>query len=156
PSAYKDLYGYDSGPRATPVVDGGRVYILGPEGTLHCVSVEGKLMWTVDLVARFGVKQNFFGVGSAPVIDGNLLILPVGGSPADSPDVQTGRVKSNGTGVVAFDKYTGQVKYTVGDELASYAVPVLATINSRRYCFVLARNGLLALEPQSGKIHFHF
>src|SRR5262249_46694888 len=30
PSDFQDMYGYDNGPRATPVVDGGRVYIYGP------------------------------------------------------------------------------------------------------------------------------
>ncbi len=44
-------------------------------------------------------------------------------------------LKGNGTGLVAFDKYTGKVKYKVSDELASYSSPVLATIGKRRWCF---------------------
>jgi hypothetical protein len=57
---------------------------------------------------------------------------------------------------VAFDKHTGQVRYQVSDELASYASPVLATIGKRRWCFLFARGGLVGLEPASGKIDFHF
>ena len=42
------------------------------------------------------------------------------------------------------------------DELASYASPVLATIGTRRWCFVLARGGLVGLEPATGRVDFHF
>ena len=157
PTDYIDMYGFDGGPRCCPVIDGGRVYLFGPEGMLHCVrATDGHLLWKMDTTERFHVVQNFFGVGSTPVIDGDLLIAQVGGSPAGSPGVRSGRTESAGSAVVAFDKYTGEVKYAVGDELASYASPVLATIDGRRWCFVFARGGLLALEPQSGKIDLHY
>ncbi|HQU47047.1 MAG TPA: PQQ-like beta-propeller repeat protein, partial [Pirellulales bacterium] len=158
-SDYQDLYNYDNGPRCSPVVDDDRVYLFGVEGMLHCLRVtDGKPLWKLDTAKKFGVIQNFFGVGSTPVIDGNLLIVQVGGSPPESQDVPPGQldlVKPNGTGVVAFDKYTGKVKYTLGDELASYAGPKLATIDGRRWCFVFARGGLLGFNPQTGKLDFH-
>ena len=159
-SDYQDLYGYDNGPRCSPVVDGDRVYLYGVEGMLHCLQVaDGKVLWKLDTAEKFGVIQNFFGVGSTPVIEGDLLIVQIGGSPEESKSVAPGQldlVKPNGTGVVAFDKFTGEVKYKLGDELASYAGPVLATIDGRRWCFVFARGGLLAFEPRSGKLDFHY
>ncbi|HEX5444976.1 MAG TPA: PQQ-binding-like beta-propeller repeat protein [Pirellulales bacterium] len=159
-SDYRDLYNYDNGPRCAPLVDGDRVYIYGAEGILHCLRVtDGKVLWKVDTAEKFGVVQNFFGVGSTPVIEGNLLIAQVGGSPDESrqlPPGQLDRVKPNGACVVAFDKTTGKVRYQLGDDLASYASPVLATIHGRRWCFVFAREGLLGFEPRSGKLDFHF
>ncbi|OAI45895.1 hypothetical protein AYO44_02415 [Planctomycetaceae bacterium SCGC AG-212-F19] len=156
-SDYEDFYGYDNGPRATPIVDGDRVYISGPEGMLHCLGTEkGNVIWKVDTKAKFGVVQNFFGVGSSPVIEENLLLVQVGGSPADSPATGTGMAKPNGSAVVAFDKLTGEVKYQTGDDLASYAGPVVATINGRRWGFMFARGGLLAFEPATGKIDFRY
>ena len=126
-TAYRDYFGYDGGARCCPVVDGARVYIYGAEGMLHCVrAADGKLVWKVDTRDRFGVVQNFFGVGSTPVVEGDLLLVQVGGSPAGSDRVDFADLKGNGSGLVAFDKYTGQVKYRVTDELASYASPVLA------------------------------
>lgn len=160
PSDYQDLLGYDNGPRCSPVVDGDRVYLFGVEGMLHCLRVtDGEPIWKLDTAKKFNVVQNFFGVGSTPVIDGDLLIVQVGGSPEESksaPPRQLDLVKPNGTGVVAFDKYTGKVKYTLGDELASYAGPVLATIDGRRWCFVFARGGLLGFNPRTGKLDFHY
>ena len=82
---YEDLYQFSNGPRAAPVIDGGRVYTFGVEGRLRCLRVkDGSLVWEIDTTSVFGVVQNFFGVGSAPVIEGDLLIAVIGGSPPDS------------------------------------------------------------------------
>jgi outer membrane protein assembly factor BamB len=160
PTDYRDFYNYNNGPRSSPVVDGERVYLFGAEGMLHCLNVlDGSVVWKVDTAAKFGVVQNFFGVGSTPVVEGDLLIVQIGGSPDESRKLsprQLDLVKPNGSGVVAFDKRTGEVKYTLGDELASYASPVLATIGGRRWCFVFARGGLLGFEPASGRLDFHY
>jgi outer membrane protein assembly factor BamB len=158
PTDYQDLYNYNGGPRCSPIVDDDRVYTYGAEGMLHCLRVEdGKLLWKVDTVADFHVRQNFFGVGSTPVIEGDLLLAQVGGSPKDDPSrTARDRPKSDGSGLVAFEKYTGKVRYRCADELASYAGPVLTTIGGRRWCFVFARGGLVGLEPATGKVDFHF
>jgi outer membrane protein assembly factor BamB len=158
PTDYKDLYDYSGGPRCCPVVDRDRVYIFGPEGLLHCLRAEdGEVVWKKDVNKDFHVVQNFFGVGSTPVIEGDLLIAQVGGSPKDVTDARP-RLDLEGadSGVVAFDKYTGAVKYHVTDELASYSSPVLATVGGRRWCFVFARGGLIGLDPATGKVDFHY
>jgi outer membrane protein assembly factor BamB len=157
PTAYRDKYNYSGGPRCCPVVDDDRVYIFGAEGLLICAQAsDGKELWRIDTAEKFGVVQNFFGVGSTPVIEGDLLIAQIGGSPADSNADDFAALKGNGSGVVAFDKFTGKVVYQIADELASYASPVLATIDGRRWCFVLARGGLIGFEPKAGKVDFHF
>ena len=157
PTHYEDYYGYSGGPRTAPLVDGERVFTYGVDGRLraHAVS-DGKLLWDVDTFARFGVVQNFFGVGASPVVEGELLIAQVGGSPAGSPPISSGQVKGNGSGIVAFDKKTGEVRYQMSDELAAYATPHLATIAGRRWGFAFTRGGLLAFEPGAGKVDFFF
>jgi len=160
PTLYKDFFGYNNGPRCCPVVEDDRVFIYGAEGMLHCVRVEdGKLIWKVDTREDFHVVQNFFGVGSTPVVEGDLLIVQVGGSPQGSTMrslEDSLNLKSDNSGVVAFHKKNGTVKYRMGEELASYSSPVLTTIHGRRWCFLFARAGLLAFEPATGKIDFHF
>lgn len=157
PSEYDDMYGYEPGPRCCPVVDGDRVYLFGVEGMLHCLRVaDGKVVWKKDTTQEFGVMQNFFGVGSTPVVEGDLLIAQIGGSPAGSPGIQSGEVKGNGCGIVAFDKRTGAVKYRITDELASYSSPVTATIDGRRWGFLFARGGLVGFEPSTGKVDFQY
>lgn len=154
---YEDYYGYSNGPRASPLIDDDRVYTLGVEGRLRCHRVtDGELVWDVDTSRDFGAVQNFFGVGSTPVIEGELLIVPIGGSPEGSPKIHSGKVTGNGTGIVAFDKLTGEVRYRLSDELASYASPVLATIGGRRWGFAFMRGGLIGFEPTTGKLDFHY
>ncbi|MCA9188397.1 MAG: PQQ-like beta-propeller repeat protein, partial [Planctomycetales bacterium] len=161
PSDYEDAYRYDNGPRTSPVVDGDRVYVFGAEGELHCVNVEdGRRRWHIDTAEHFGVVQNFFGVGSTPVVDGDLLIVMVGGSPDGQrgrfgPD-QLDRVKGNGSGIVAFDKINGKVRYSITDQLASYASLRVATWQNRRWCFAFARGGLVVFHPQQGRVDFEF
>jgi outer membrane protein assembly factor BamB len=160
PSQYEDLYGYNNGPRCSPVVDGERVYAFGVDGMLLCCqAADGKLVWKKNLNEQYGVVQNFFGVGSTPVVEGDKLIVMVGGSPAESQRVPPGaldRVVSNGTGIVAFDKMTGEEKYRLADELASYASLKLATIGDRRWCFAFCRGGLVGFEPVAGQLDFHY
>ena len=156
-SHYVDLYGYDNGPRCCPVVDNDRVYIFGAEGMLFCIRVlNGRVVWKKNTSEEFGVEQNFFGVGSTPIIEGDLLIAQIGGSPPDSPDIHSGEVRGNGSGIVAFDKFSGSVKYKITNELASYSGPVVATIRGRRWGFVFARGGLIGFEPATGKVDFHY
>lgn len=80
PTAYEDMYGFSNGPRAVPVIDGDRVYTFGPSGRLRCHKAQdGSLVWDVDTSSRFGVVQSFFGAGSTPVVEGDLLIASIGG-----------------------------------------------------------------------------
>ncbi|MDP6445773.1 MAG: PQQ-binding-like beta-propeller repeat protein, partial [Pirellulaceae bacterium] len=157
---YEDLYGYNNGPRCSAVVDDDRVYFYGAGGMLFCLNAySGDLVWKVDTAKRFGVIQNFFGVGSTPAIDGDLLIVMVGGSPPEAQDIGPGqldRIDGNGTGIVAFDKMTGEVKYKSSDELASYASMKIATIKGERFGLAFMRGGLVAFHPQTGEQDFHF
>lgn len=159
-SDYDDMLGYNNGPRATPVVDGPHVYTYSAEGVLQCVRVaDGKPVWQHDTMRDFHVVQNFFGVGSTPLVLGDLLLVNVGGSPPGSPpDVYSanGNVRSAGSAIVAFDKTTGQKRWQTGDDLASYASPVVARVGEREVVFMFARGGLLAIDPAKGETLAHF
>jgi len=159
-TGYRDNFGYDNGPRCAPVIDEDRVYTFGADGMLHCLSlVDGKVIWELDTAKKFNVVQNFFGVGSTPLIAGELLIAQIGGSPAgqsiDDPQ-RLDLVRGDTSGVVAFDKRTGKIAYQFSDELASYASPVIAAIGERSWGFVFARGGLIGFDPTTGKQDFHF
>jgi outer membrane protein assembly factor BamB len=157
PTDYSDAYGAGDGPRTCPLFDGDRVFIVDPAGLLHCVGLgDGKLLWKKDTGSDFGVVPNFFGVGSTPVVEGDLLLCMVGGSPPNSPAIGQGGIEGNGTGIVAFETATGKVRYKITDELASYSSPVTATIAGRRWGFVFARGGLVGFEPSTGKMDFHY
>lgn len=157
PTTYEDIYGYDPGPRACPVVDGDRVYVYGPEGVLACVSVaDGKERWKVETRAKYRFHQNFFGVGSVPVVEGDTLIVPVGGSAPGPRPIDLRDARPNGTAIVGFDKLTGAERYKAGDELSSYSSPVVRTIDGKRTGLYFARGGLHAFDPLTGAKRFAF
>lgn len=158
-SNYIDLYNYSSGPRTSPVIDGDRVYIFGVEGMLKCLDCEdGALIWEVDTTRKFGVIQNFFGVGSTPVVYDDLLLVMVGGSPQQDQSAATGldQVTGNGSGIVALDKRTGELRYKFSDGLASYATLRIVRRPGRDWCFAFMRHGLLAFDPRNGTVDFDF
>ncbi len=153
PTDYEDMFEYSGGPRASPVVDDDRVYAFGVDGRLRAHAVlDGNVLWERDTEKEFGVVQNFFGVASTPLVAGELLLVPVGGSPEGDWDIHDLRVEPNGSGIVAFDKKTGAVRWQSGDELASYSSPVLAEIDRTQHVLWLARDNFLVMDPASGTI----
>ena len=151
PTVFEDRYGYNNGPRSSPVIDEQRVYTTGAEGKLHCLDLaSGKLMWKHDFVAEYRVRQDFFGTGSTPLVAGRLLIVNVGAP--------------GGPSVVGFDKATGREVWRAGKEWGpSYASPVPAVIHGKRRVFVFAggesdppTGGLMSIDPATGRVDFAF
>lgn len=139
PTRYVDRYQYNGGPRSSPAIDDGRVYTYGAEGVLTCAELAtGRMVWQRPLNKELKVPQNFFGVGVPPVIDGQIILLNAGG-----PD---------GAGIVGLDKRTGQTVWKATSHGASYSAPVVASIGGRRLAMFLTREGLVALEPETGRV----
>jgi len=150
PVEYRDAYGYNNGPRCSPVVDEDRVYVYGVTGTLACLSVvDGKEIWRRDINEEYNVIQNFFGVGASPLVYQDKLIMMVGGSPKGR-NANVANALSDGTAMVALDKRTGIELYRIGKYLASYSAPVIQTIDGKEWCLAFVREGLLAFDPKDG------
>jgi len=140
---YVDQYGYNGGPRSSPTIEDGRVYTYGAEGVLTCVDFEtGGLIWQRPVNKDYRVPQGFFGTGTAPVIEENLILLNVGGS--------------GGNGVVALDKATGETVWTTSDDTASYSTPIVATVHGERLAIFHTGDGLLVVEPMTGKERYSY
>jgi hypothetical protein len=87
---------YDNTPRATPLIHGEYVYLLGAFGDLTCVELESGLsIWRTNVIAQFGGdKELIWGTSSSPLItDGKLIVNP-GGKDASivALDLKTGDV----------------------------------------------------------------
>lgn len=137
PTRYRDNFGFDEGPRATPAVSNNRVFTFGAEGTLSALDLPtGRLLWSVATQDRFGADKGFFGFACSPLIAGESLILQVGG-----PDA----------GVVAFDPETGAVRWTATDHAAGYASPVTGTFEGQPHAVCFTREGLVVLDAATGR-----
>jgi outer membrane protein assembly factor BamB len=140
PTKYVDGLGKGNGPRSTPVVHGKRVYTLGAEGWLHCVDLEsGKKIWGRSIVADYKVPASYFGVGTSPLVEGDLVLVNVGGKQA---------------GIVAFDKVDGKEVWKTPGDGASYSSPVAATFDGKRLAVFFTRQGVVLLDPLTGKSRY--
>jgi outer membrane protein assembly factor BamB len=159
PTTFVDPYGYNGGPRCSPVLDERRCFTFGAEGRLSCVDLAtGNELWHRDTRRDFDVPQAFFGVGSTPVLHGEKLLVMIGGHPR--------------AGVVAFDAATGKTLWeSVGPadfpdppvriqrdrppvKLASYSSPLVASIHGHDHLLCLMRPGLVSLDPVTGTQRF--
>ena len=139
PATYRDDFGFDDGPRATPAVVDGRVYVFGAEGTLACVGLDqGEVLWSVSVVERFGAEKGFFGFACSPLVVGGRVMLNVGG-PRNS-------------GVVAMDAGTGKIVWQATGHEAGYASPVLAGSGETASVVFFTREGLVQVGLGSGRV----
>jgi len=129
---------YTHGPYSTPACDGSAVFTLGAQGQLHCWSLsDGALRWSRRLREEFDVPPDIFGVGHSPLLWGDRLILNVGGRVPDS-------------GIIAFDRDHGDIVWRSTSAGAAFATPVPARILGRDRLFILTRQGLSLLQPDTG------
>ncbi len=165
PGRFVDPYGYNNGPRCTPLLTTNFCYTFGAEGKLLCLELAtGKKVWERDTAKDWNIPEAFFGVGSTPILEGDVLIVMVGGQP--------------NSGVVALNARTGKTVWeSVGEKnwqgqpmlgwpgqrtvnwqkywkQASYATPVAATIHGQRHILCLMRQGLVSLDPKTGEVNF--
>ena len=142
PSAFRPAIVDDDGPRATPTIHEGAVYAYSAEGRLYCVDVKtGKKRWERKTHEDFGANGGYFGAGSAPLVDGQCVIVNVGG-------------EKKGAGVVAFDVESGETVWTAVKDQASYSAPVVVTIEEIRHLLCITRLNLVSLDPLTGKERF--
>jgi len=118
-----------AGPKATPTVDGDRVYMLGLGGMFTCLETEtGRVLWKHDFGKEYwGVEKDAEGVDTyfppcgataSAIVEGNLVIVPVGGK--------------KGGSFAAFDRNTGSVLWKALAERSSYGSPMIAEIAGSR------------------------
>ena len=136
---------YSAGPRTTPVVDGDRVYTLGAEGDLVCLTTkDGKKVWSKHLAGEKSPTPNW-GFAGHPLIDGDKLICLTGGNDP-----------VNGHGVVtAFNKANGEMIWTaLAAKEPGYAPPMLIEAGGTRQLIVWDPDGLSSLNPETGKVYW--
>ena len=144
---FQDEWG--AGPRATPIIDGDRVYVQSCNGEFRCLALsDGRTIWQASFEKDFGVRflGNKANEGTATrrgnngsgVIDGNRIIVPVGGT--------------QGASLVCFDKLTGKVLWKSGDDEAAYSSFMVATLAGVKQVVAFTAEALLGAELEGGKI----
>jgi outer membrane protein assembly factor BamB len=132
---------YAAGPRATPLVDGGKVFTLGAEGNLFCLDANtGKEIWSTDFNEAFNVPTPLWGFSAHPLIDGNKLICLAGGK---------------GSTVVAFEKNTGKELWrALTAKEPGYCPPTIYEIGGKRQLILWHPESVNSLNPETGEVYW--
>lgn len=135
---------YPCGPRATPLIHQGAVYVLGAMGNLVALeAATGKLLWSVDFVKDLGAPVPVWGFAAHPLVFGNSLITLVGG-------------KENNGLVMAFDLKTGKklwqnLQLENPQNEIGYCPPTLIEVGGKKQLIIWHPEAVCGLEPDSGK-----
>lgn len=129
---------YGDGPRATPSIDGDRVYTLGGGGMLQCLdAASGKQVWGYRLTDKFGGEPPEFGFSASPVVFGDMLVVVTG--------------SGSGQSLAAVNKATGDVLWTSLDDKAGYSTPLRIEAAGVPQLVVLMGEALVGVSPQDGR-----
>ena len=114
----------DGGPRSTPAVAAGRVFAVSSQGRLVALSADdGELVWQHELTDWGPLPR--FGYAMSPLVEGDLVVVEAG-------------ERQKEPGVLAFDRQTGELRWSALEGPTGYASPVVATIGGVRQ-FVFTR-----------------
>ncbi len=127
------------GPRATPTLDRGQVFAFGATGLLDCLDVEaGRRLWSRDVLGENRLPNLTWGASSSPLVFDETVVV-AGGS-------------AQGPTLLAYHRPTGEPLWRSGNDKASYASPVLATLAGRQVILSANAASLTAHDPKTGKV----
>ncbi len=131
--------GWGGGPRSTPTYSDGHLYVLGPKGTLACLSAaDGKEKWSKNLDSDFSGRSGGWGYSESPLIDGNKVMIAPGGDQSS---------------IIALDKMTGESIWETdisGAGPAEYATILVTEIEGTRQYIKFFEKLLVGVDAESG------
>lgn len=130
---------HGKGPKSTPAIASGRLFTFGISGILSCFDAgTGRLVWRQDFSSRFRETSPLYGVAQSPVVDGERVIVHVGGP---------------GRGALtAFDAATGEPRWAWTGDGPAYASPVVAGIAGVRQVVTFTESLLVGLSADRGEL----
>ncbi|MBT3380719.1 MAG: PQQ-like beta-propeller repeat protein [Lentisphaerae bacterium] len=126
---------YGTGARATPRIDGDRVYTFGRSGDLVCWGLEkGDRLWHRAVADEGGVESQW-GHASSPLVTDSLVVVAGGG----------------GARTIAYDKLTGELEWKSGNGKAGYAAIMEIALGDRKAALNFHGKGLCAVDLVDGR-----
>ena len=132
---------FKSGPRATPAVDGDRVYTIGTAGDLFCLeAATGKEVWHRNLMQMVGRTIPEYGYCNSPFIVGERLFVHPGGL--------------DGNSIAALDKRDGNILWQALDDKIGWATPIHYEFQpgGPGQLVYFTATGPVAVSPTDGKL----
>ena len=137
---YKDDRG--DGPRGTPTVDGDRVYSLGGNGDLSCIDTKtGRIVWSMNVLHKFGGKNPNWGISESPLIIGEKLLVNAGGP---------------GASVIALNKKDGALIWKSESDEAGYSSAMPVQVGSMTQVVFFTDKRALGVDLKDGRLLWQY
>ncbi len=133
-----------NGPRATPTLDGDRLYVLTENGDLACLrEKDGSRIWGKNILKEFGGSNPKWLISESPLVDGNKLIVSPGGTNA---------------GIVALDKMTGAEIWRTKElsDQTGYASCIIAEVGGVRTYINFTSTAAVGVRASDGKLMWRY
>ncbi len=132
-----------NGPRSTPTVDGNLVFVQGAKSTLYAVRADnGQKVWGIDLKKEYGAKIPTWGVSTSPLVEGDLVLVDVGGK--------------SGYSICAFNKTTGKLVWNSQTDDPGYSAAIAITANGLRQAVFFTGSAAVSVSPKDGKMFWRY
>jgi enterochelin esterase-like enzyme/outer membrane protein assembly factor BamB len=132
---YAGHSGSTDGPIGTPTIAGDSVYALGPRGVLVALGLaDGAQRWRAQLDEK-NATVPFYGFTTSPLVAGDLVLLATGGK---------------GHMLTAYDRRSGKVRWTKGEDAITYQTPIALELGGRSQLLVVSDFFLQGLDPRTG------
>lgn len=123
------------GPRGTPSLHGGRVYTLGGTGVVNALeAADGSVVWSRDSAADTGAEPPYWGFSGSPLVTDELVVVAASGS------------------LIAYDRTTGETRWTGPSGGDSYSSPQLSTLGGVEQILLLNGDGVSGVTPADGSV----
>jgi len=124
-----------AGPRATPTIDGDRIYAHGATGILNALDAgSGDLLWSRHVAKDTNRALPFWGFASSPLIVDDLVVVAASGT------------------LAAYDKHTGDPRWQGPSYGGSYSSPHRMTLDGVDQLLLLGGPGAISVAPADGKV----
>ena len=131
-----------NGPRGTPTIDGGRLYVLGASGDLTALdAAKGTRIWSVNVLREFGGSNPRWGLSESPLIAGDRLLVNAGGSNAS---------------IVALNKRDGKVIWKSQSDGAGYSSAVVQRVGSTEQAVFFTANRAVGVDIKDGRMLWEY
>ena len=141
------------GPRSTPTIQDGVVYTTGATGWLHVIDgATGGIVWRKNILDDLGIDVDkhiaavAWGRADSPLVTDDLVIVPAGGPRRKPLPDETEYVS-----LVAYDRATGDRRWTAGDEQIAFTTPALVTFGGREQVLIVNEAHVAAYDPADGR-----
>ena len=139
---FHEMLGGD-GPRATPTIREGKVFVMGATGILDCLEeTSGQLLWSRDVLRENKLRNITWGKSCSPLLWGRLVVVTGGEQ----------REKS----LLAYDTQTGQPVWQSGRDRSSYCSPMIATLAGQEQIVIVNGHSVSGHKPEDGRLLWEY